>query len=196
MTVRPNPCQKPADGCLRRVGVREYSSSAAPLTEESEHDCKGALPVRDPNVRRRSAPASPAVLAGFSNSLASAALVRKLCGNGDVLRAQDSSGSDLSRRSRRPSGVQAGIEPGMTADMNVTSILADRDNSRPHICIIDAHVTLARRNTCFREGGEPARWAPHPRVHRCGRMLSNSQSTRLKASFGAMVTSVLNRDGP
>jgi hypothetical protein len=51
------------------------------------------------------------------------------------------------------SGVQAGIEPSVDAGL-ITYVGIARDaRYAPHLCIIDAHVTLARRETCFREGG-------------------------------------------
>ena len=62
----------------------------------------------------------------------------------------------------------AGIEPATGALVTQQIGSAKAVHRCPHICIIDANVTLARRETRIAKVAEPARRAPHLRVHRCG----------------------------
>jgi hypothetical protein len=44
------------------------------------------------------------------------------------------------------------LSPPWTPLLTSPSLPPELDDTRPHICVIDANITPARRNTCFREG--------------------------------------------
>ena len=75
-------------------------------------------------------------------------------GGGHVLRPhKHAGGTGLVGWSDR-GGVQPGIEPSVDAGFNHLHRHRQRCTFNvPHLCNIDANVTLVRRETCFREGG-------------------------------------------